>query len=350
MASNPGNPDAPPESIIISNFGGIKNTVSAERLKPGELERAINIDIDDDGQIRRRRGQTLKLAGDCHSLYRGVIPRTLVVKDGSLGLLNTNYAFTPIVAVGAQHLAYAEVGETVFYSSPIASGKILSDNSAAPWGTQGADTWLSPVVNPTPTLGAIRGKLLGAPRNATALTAWNGRIYMADGNTLWATELYLFDYVDKTKSYIQFESDITVLAAVDDGLYVGTEDALHFLTGSFSQGLVRKTVSQSPVVRGSDVAVDAAQMTAGQNPPGATGLGIMLLAQNGVLACYAGGIVTNTTLGRTVFPGADDAAALHRDDAGVSSYLTVTRSGGGPTTNARIGDFVDAEVRRATGS
>lgn len=348
MASKP---QEPPESIVIDQFDGIKNTVSEERLQPGELSRAVNIDIDDVGQIRRRRGQELKLAGDCHSLWRSAAGRTFVVKDGDLCLLNTNYTTLVVAAgVGPKPIAFTEVGDTIFYTSEDAAGKILSDNSRADWGVRdGSSTWLSPVIRPTETLGAISGKLLGPPPAATLLTAWNGRIYLAQGNVLWATELFMFDYVDKTKNYLQFETDITVLESVDDGIYVGTEDALFFLNGVFGAGLSRKHVTASPIIRGSAVRIPAEQTKVGAQG-GQVGESVMVMSESGILACYAGGSVTNMTSGRVEFPSAENAAALHREDSGVSSYVSVARSGGGPATNARIGDYCDAEIRRATGS
>lgn len=348
MASRP---DELPESIVIQQFAGIKNTVSEERLNPGELSRAINIDIDDAGQPRRRRGHTRVADGSYHSLKK-IGRRTLVVKDGELGLLNPAYAFHPIAPASVSEIGYCEVGDTIFYSSADVSGKILSDDSRVDWGQRedGTARWLSPVVRPTETLGAIRGKLLGAPPQASLLTAFNGRIYMAHDNVLWATELYQFDYVDKTRNYLQFEKNITVIWAVNDGIYVGTEDGLYYLSGNFGQGMSRKEIMSAQVVRGSAVQVPGDDTKAVLDRGGQAGEAVMMMTDQGIVTCLDGGTVINATKGRVVFPMADSAAALHRDDSGVSSYLAVTRSSGGPATNARIGDHCDAEIRRATGS
>lgn len=347
-----GKPEEPPESIVVSAFAGLRNTVSPERLAPGELELAVNIDIDDAGQVRRRRGQTRKAVGDFHSLWAAPGGRVLVVRDGQLGLLASDYTLTVIDPdAGAAPVGYVEVGDTIFYSSRDVSGKILGDNSRVGWGAQdGSTRWVSPVVRPTETLGAISGRMLAAPPKASLLGAWNGRIYLADGPYLWATELFLFDYVDKTRNFLQFESEITVLAAVDDGIYVGTQDALYFLTGQFGKGMVRRTALLSPVVRGSAVRLPTNLTEAGLKRGGDTFAAVMLLAQAGVITCMSNGQVQNATTGRVEFPVAQEAAAAHREDAGVSSYVSVLRSSGGPATNTRIGDFADAEIRRAQGN
>jgi hypothetical protein len=85
VASAP--PDQPPESVILGAFKGLKNTVSRERLGPDDLERAVNVDIDDVGQLRRRRGRVRKQTGSWHSI-RTFTLKVLGVKDGTLGIIN----------------------------------------------------------------------------------------------------------------------------------------------------------------------------------------------------------------------------------------------------------------------
>ena len=81
----------------------------------------------------------------------------------------------------------------------------------------------------------IKGKLLKPPPLATIITYFNGRIYLAVGNTVWFTELYLYDWVDSVKGFLPFENNVTVLTAVSDGLYVGTETAVWYLSGTGSE-------------------------------------------------------------------------------------------------------------------
>jgi hypothetical protein len=49
------------------------------------------------------------------------------------------------------------------------------------------------------------------------------------------------------------------------------------------------------------------------------------------------------------FPAGVSAAALFRQDQGANSYIAAVDSAGGPSANARIGDYVDAEIRRFQG-
>lgn len=343
-------PEQPPESIILGAFRGVRNTVGRERLAPEELEAAVNVDIDDAGQARRRRGYDLKLAGNFHSL-RAIGGRVLGVKDGVLGQVNTDYSFTSLgVTVGNDPLSYTQVDATTYFSSIDASGKIVGD-TVSDWGAaDDAGEWLSPVNTPTDTLGEIFGYQITAPPYAQEIEAYSGRIYLLAGKYLWATELFLYDYISKTKNFMQFEAEGTLLAAVNDGLYVGTTNAVYFLKGTLSDGFRVDQVLDVGAVRGSMVRVPAKDVhPAGQQGPMAESLAVVFMTASGICAGFDGGQVFNLTRDRVAFPSAQSAAALYREDSGVSSYVAVTDSGGGQAANARIGDFVDAEIVRPGG-
>lgn len=343
-----GAPDPLPDSIILGQFSGLKNTVSPERLTGSEFERAINVDIDDVGQVRRRRGYALVSTGEFHSI-RTIAGKTYGVKDGTLGIIRDDYSFKPVYLMGSDQICYTEVAGAVYFSSPTDSGIIDSSETYASWGvTDGQGVWVSPVQTPTDTLGAISGRQLEDPPKATSLEAYNGRIYLAQGKTLWATELYQYNYVDRTKNFMQFEQNITLLLAMTDGLYVGTEGGLYFIKGilgSFQLNII----SDAVVYPGSVVQVptDLVHPQA-MNSPMPTGVAAMFMTSQGVSAGFDGGTVYNLTHSRVEFPRAVTATGLFRQDSGGMSYIAVLDSAGGPSANARIGDYVDAEIIRAS--
>lgn len=344
MASAP--PDLP-ESIVVGDFSGIRNTVALERLSTKELAAAVNVDIDDASQVRRRRGHQQVASGDWHSLADlGDI--RLVVKDGELGFLDDGLNHSPLTTVGDARLVYTRVGPTVYFTSSTTSGKIES-GVVLPWGAPGAGEWLSPVIQPTSTLGPIAGRQLTAPPRATEIESYKGRIYLASGRALWATELFLYDKIDMSKNYVYLEDDITMVRSVGDGLYVGTTRQLLFLRGTFSDGLVAQTVMDSPVVRGSAVVVPWTKVhPRARSQPMPEGFGPVFMTGAGICVGLDSGEVYNLTQDHMVFPGAASAAALYREDQGANAYVAVTDSGGSPAANARIGDYVDAEIVRAS--
>jgi hypothetical protein len=347
MARQPQPIDPTQDSISFNQFKGLKNTVGSERLAPNELETAINVDIDDVGQIRRRRGQTLVSSGSFHSIWTG---RHAVygVKNGTLGVINPNYTFTSLgVPGGDAPIAYVQLDDDVYFSSEDVSGIIRVDGSVSPWGSQTSEgTWLSPVVNPTDTLNPTGGKLLGKPPMATSLAYFSGRIYLAHKKTVWLTELYLYNYVDKTRNFLPFEANVTALGSVADGVYVGTEDDIFFLSGPLAE--MRRLPVNGGIIPGSLVYVQPEFLPA--ELAGSTRHAVMFVTKLGLCAGLDSGVIRNLTQGTVIFPDATSYASLFRRQDGVNQYIGVADSAGAPTSSARVGDYVDAEIRRFQGA
>ena len=341
-------PAAPPDSIVLNQFTGLRNTVTRERLGPADLYQGKDVDLDDAGQLRRRRGRTKVGTGSFHSLYEGT-EKTLVVKDGVLCRLWPNYTTTALLTgAGDWPVSYVPVGPDIYFASEVISGILGTNDTVSPWGYVSAEgTWLSPVVTPTDTLHPVAGKLLGPPPMATALTCFNGRIYLASGRTLWATELYLYSYVDRTKNYLYFEDDITALGMVDDGIYVGTQSAVWFLSGPFGQ-MKRTPAAVAGVLPRSMVVVPRGALSpevAGNAPTSQQDV-VMFMTNHGMCVGLNGGAVVNLTMGKVDFPYAVSASAVYRQQDSIHQYVAVADSGGTPSSTARIGDYVDAEIIR----
>lgn len=347
----PQGPPDKPDSVILSQFQGLKNTVTSERLAPSDLERATNVDLDDAGQLHRRRGITLKLEGNCHSLSQNLTLQ-LVVKDDELGVVYPDYSFSAVQSgAGDAPLAYVQVGPTIYFSSEDISGQLDTETlTASPWGAVvSAGEWLSPVVNPTSTLNPTRGKLLGKPPMATALGLYNGRIYLANGRELWCTELYLYNKVDKTRNYVTFEAAVTMIAAVSNGLYVGTEEGTYFLSGD-AWPLRRYRVADS-VIPGSLVTANPnlVDPQAAQSGASTSRAAVLFMTTSGLYAGLDGGLCYNLTQTRYLFPAASRGAGLFRQQDGVNSFVGVLDSAGTPTAQSRMGDYADAEIVRFKG-
>jgi hypothetical protein len=345
VASAP--PDQPPESVILGAFKGLKNTVARERLGPDELERAVNVDLDDVGQARRRRGYVRKQTGSWHSV-RTFTLKVLGVRDGTLVIINPNYSYVSLgVFVGPGKLAYTEVNGDIYFCNHAASGVVKADDTVGPWGqTNGQGLWLSPVIDETSTLGPVAGELLGDPIRANCIEGYKGRIYLADGKILWATELYRYHLVNRTRGFMQFEHDITLVMAVDDGLYVGTEGGLYFIKGTFG-AFALSIINGDAVLPGSGQVVPTELIhPQARNGPVPAGTAVVFMTSGGIVAGFDGGTAYNLTIDAMVFPGGVSAAALFRQDSGANHYVTAIDSAGGPSANARIGDYCEAEIVR----
>lgn len=337
------NPNAP---IFLQEFAGLVNTKSAERLSPADLQVARNIDIDDVKQVHRRRGYERKDTRAWHSLVTVADGRTFGITEGALYRIYPDYAVTLIASVGTKRHCFVEVGETLYGNSEDSQFKLdLVTETVSGWGAlDGNGQWLSPVLNPTATLGEVAGKLLRNPPRAEYMTYFNGRIYMAAGNVVWTTELYQYDYVDATKNYFMMEGEVTGLGTVGEGIYVGTTKGTFFCRGTLNE-MRKNPVVPDPCVAGSMVPGNPTDF-----PETGSKLAVLFLTSGGLCVGLDAGVCKNLTTNRFWFPDAVSANAVYRIQDGISQYIGVVNSGGAPSSSARIGDYVDAEIRRFQGA
>jgi hypothetical protein len=73
---------------------------------------------------------------------------------------------------------------------------------------------------------------------------------------------------------------------------------------------------------------------------------VMFMTEDGLIAGFNGGFCRNLTENEMIFPKALNAVPMFRKRDGINQYVVATETGGSPSANARIGDYVDAEIVR----
>lgn len=135
----------------IKKFRGIRNTSEAERLAPGYLAAADNVDVDDSGQVRSRLGTSVvNAAGAMHSLWaEGDVCLVTVGQD--LRRVNPDYSLTQLTRLTtSRRLSYARQQNVIYYSNGVDRGRVTSDGAVG-WGLE------TPVGQPAaaPTSGGL---------------------------------------------------------------------------------------------------------------------------------------------------------------------------------------------------
>ncbi|MBF0320693.1 MAG: hypothetical protein HQL01_12915 [Nitrospirae bacterium] len=125
-----------PQTQTIKQFTGLKNTVAPDRLAIGELQEAVNVDIDNTGQCMRRGGYTLiqGYSGAAHSLfmqdglylYRSGTELRRFVPDAGYSVLRND------MGIGLRTW-YVMVNGITYYSDGISTGAI-SNGVNRTWG------------------------------------------------------------------------------------------------------------------------------------------------------------------------------------------------------------------------
>lgn len=74
-------------------------------------------------------------------------------------------------------------------------------------------------------------QFLDQPPAGNIIAYYNGRIYIAYGATVWYTEPYRYELINLADNYLMFASNVTMIHAVQDGLWLATDDETFFLAG-----------------------------------------------------------------------------------------------------------------------
>jgi hypothetical protein len=176
------------------------------------------------------------------------------------------------------------------------------------WGGKNAQ-----LILPCRTVGAVAFPV------GTYTTFWRGRVLTAYGNVLGASRPmtpHLADYTD----FKQFASNITSLQAVDDGVYVGTEEDLIFLSGETWDGLTYARMQRGPVTPGSGTPAPGDRVKLGKGT--GTGSAMMCIAGGLVVAGFNGGVTECLTEDRYATSAAE-VCAIFRELNGVPQYVAV---------------------------
>ena len=175
------------------------------------------------------------------------------------------------------------------------------------------------------------------------ITYYNSRMYIADGNVLYASQPLSYEWFDIRKDFIQFSSDITMLMPVDKGIYVGLQNKLVYLSGgdisSFS--LDEKEICH-PVMY-SNVQIPSGYIRIDNTPLGPKWL---FTADEGIFVCMNQGVMFNVTAANVAFPtGAEGTAGFIQQD-GINKYVSLIKDQNTEDQNASFSDMVTADVIR----
>jgi hypothetical protein len=132
----------------FTEFTGLRNDTTPERLARTDLVVANNVVLDDDRAASRRAGATLRLLGAMHSLW-GDAFGAFVASGMSLYSLDANLTPTLLTnSLSGAPLAYTRAGGQVYFSNGHDTGAVLA-SSMRTWGIA------VPPVLVTPTSGDL---------------------------------------------------------------------------------------------------------------------------------------------------------------------------------------------------
>lgn len=155
----------------------------------------------------------------------------------------------------------------------------------------------------------------------TVTAFWRGRVLVASGSVLFASLAHSWEHCDLRRDFKQFGAPITLIQPVDDGVYVGTEDELAFLSGDQFDKLEYRRVVIGRTVLGSGVTIEAEYLRPREGG-NHRGTAMICIADGTLTFGYNGGSIWRITEGvyRTA---ATEVAATWRLVGGVPQYIAV---------------------------
>jgi hypothetical protein len=146
---------------------------------------------------------------------------------------------------------------------------------------------------------------------------FNGRILIARGRRLYCTDAYAPELLDLRRNFVM-GGHITLVAPVEDGVYLGTEDEVIFLAGDDPSKWLYKRLLAYGAIGGTVAYGDAEDVL-----PDAAGTVAIFGTKQGIVAAFNGGAVKNLTKDRFQYPVTERGAGIVRAHGGMIQYLMV---------------------------
>lgn len=162
-------------------------------------------------------------------------------------------------------------------------------------------------------------QFLSAPPAGQHLASFAGRILLVVGSRLYASEPYAPELFDHRRVY-SFGGQITLVAPVEDGVYLGTEGQIVWLPGKDPAAWVYQPCASYGAIAGTLAYGDAKDVVEGAKGPAA-----YFASADGICVGLNGGTFRNLTGERFNYPVTLEGAGLVRKSRGSVQYLATLR-------------------------
>lgn len=291
---------------IFQGTNGLNTKIDPARLGKKnnilDLAVAVDVEITDTGRISRRKGYTKQVSTAAHSLFcEG--GDCLFVSGSSLCQLHPDYSHSVVTTVTpGLRMSYAQINGQTYFCNGKEKG-IVRNGQYTAWEK---GTYVGPDSHRT----------LVDPPTGTIVEYYRNRMYVVQKNVIWYSEPGAYGAFDLVRGFIMYPSDIRMVVAVDDGIYVSDSTTTYFLAGKTPMEFEQITLVHYPAIQWSESKFNG-QLSIDQyrGPAIRDGQGkaAMWLSEKGV--CYGGpGGFSNLTQDKIAdFPtGLTGSGLVHR--------------------------------------
>lgn len=297
------------------------------------LSSASNVDITRNLKLRRRRGWSLSLSGNFHSLQTegGV---NFCVKDSFFGILDSSLGFTPLV----------EASDLPFSCADTGAGIYCSDNRHMYRYQSGVLTELARAGTYDFNQTSLEDseEFYDSPPPGKILTWMFGRLWVVTDDFICYSRGYRPDQVNLYKDIIELPG-VTMLRPATNGYYIGTEDAVYYIAGGNPKApSLTTTVSSSGCIFGTAKTLPYKLFGDGSR----SGECVVWESKHGKMLGSPDGNVTALTVDHVVYNDAQSGASFLRELNGDIHHISTLSNQNPDGQNFRATDIATAEVRR----
>jgi len=197
-----------------------------------------------------------------------------------------------------------------------------------------------PTVEPCPSL------LCSPPPFLSNLCYAFGRVWGSSGKTLYYSQAFKFGWFRISANRFEFESDVTMIAKVPSGLFIGMKDKTRFLEGTEPEKMQQSDAGAGSV-QGTLAYCNNVPYLAdvlGTAEKGYVDVPIWVTTE-GIVVGNANGRLFNLTKNKLKFGTPETGASLYRNQNGVFQFLSSFRQGA-TGSGAGFSDEATCEVFR----
>lgn len=169
---------------------------------------------------------------------------------------------------------------------------------------------------------------LSPPPPGDILALYNGRMYVAVGRRLYPSLPYAPELFDLRAGFT-FPSTVTLVAPVKDGIYVGTETSIVFLSGASPEKFEQNVLTSYGAIPGTLSYADTELVT-----EGGSGEAAFFATNEGLCVGMDGGALRNLTRERFLYPQQPRGASVVRTHGGVAQLVAVLQGAETPADTA----------------
>jgi len=168
---------------------------------------------------------------------------------------------------------------------------------------------------------------LGPPPAAFELTSYSGWIFAATDHAVRVSEPYQWDLWDPRKGFNTGTRPL-LLAAVNDGVYLGTESYISYMAGKSPDKMEFEQITDYGVIPGT-VSIGGAEQLGDEKGPA-----VIFATQKGICVGLDGGRIKNVTRGRFAYPNQQRGASVVRTIRGVPQFVVTLQGTEEPSSEA----------------